>query len=567
MLLGLQIRDLAVIEAVNLELAPGFTVLTGETGAGKSMLVDALALLSGERSDAGAVRPGAARLEVTGTFAIAADSEPARWLADQELVDDDGPNDCSLRRVVGSDGRSKAWINGRPVPIQMLRELGSLLIDICGQQDYQSLRHPTRQRELVDALADHADLLQRLRACHADWRAAHDLLTRLTGDKATREARADTLRFQLRELEALQAKAGECAELEREHLLLQHRQRVAEALERALALAFDDEEHAAQRSLGTAQHALKDAARHGLDVESALKLLGDAEALVSEAERQLRPLLERLESDPEREAATADRLAQLRDAARRHRVTADELPALAERLAAELATLDDSDERRDGLTLTVAEQRAALEQLADEVTAGRRRAATGLATAVTRSMASLGLAGSRFVVDVARTEGEPGPHGRDTVEFRVTTNAGLPPGPLQKVASGGELSRLNLAIQVVARAPRGAATLVFDEVDAGVGGAVAEIVGRELRALSADRQVLCVTHLPQVATLANYQLSVRKVSKSGNTRTTVSLLDDAGRIEETARMLGGVKITAQTRAHAEEMLAQGTHAEASKRRR
>ena len=560
MLTQLQIRDLAVIEAITVDFEQGFTVLTGETGAGKSILIDALALALGERGDAQAIRAGAVRLEVLATFATNSSSPGSSlascWLADNELSDDG--DSCLLRRTITTDGRSKAWINGRPVPVHTLRELGAMLVDICGQQDYQSLRHRAAQREVLDGLAGHADLLTEVRATHAVCLAAESALQQLTASQLDRNNRLELLTFQVGELEVLQPKCGEYAELEREHTTLAHRLRIGEALERALARTYDDEETSAQAAIGAARRALDDVLRFDPDLKGALHLLADAEAQLGEATSVLRQQLARLDQDPGRETAIADRLAALHESARKHRCTPDDLPVHLARLQDELAALSAGEVTLDQLTATARRRRIELVSLAARLTTGRQTAAASLGAAVTRNMTTLGMSGGRFEVRVSPLADKAvGLHGADDVEFFVTTNAGQPPAAMSRVASGGELSRLNLAIQVVATASRGAATLVFDEVDAGVGGAVAEMVGRRLRELSAGRQVLCITHLPQVATLAEHQATISKATLAGKTTTAVRMLTADERVEETARMLGGVKITEQTRAHASEMLAQG----------
>ncbi len=556
MLAQLQIRDLAVIEEVTLDLGGGFTVLTGETGAGKSILIDALALALGERGDAQAIRAGAARLEVLATFEPGTGSAASRWLRDNELADEgDG---CLMRRVIGTDGRSKAWINGRPVPVQTLRELGATLVDICGQQDYQSLRHRAVQRGILDDLAGHDGLLAQVREAHAASQAADAALAQLAAAREDRDNRVGLLNFQVGELSALQPHKGEYTELEREHTTLAHRLRIGAALDLALSRAYDDEEGSAQAAIGTARRALDDVLRFDPGLEAPLRLLADAEAQVGEAADLLRHRLAGLDPDPARETEIADRLAALRENSRKHRCTPDDLPALLDRLQEELAALTGGEITLEQLAKAAEQRRRELVALAGKLSEGRQAAARSLGQVVTRNMATLGMPGGRFEVRVAPlADGSIAAHGADDVEFLVTANAGQPPAPMSRVASGGELSRLNLAIQVVATSTRGAPTLVFDEVDAGVGGAVAEMVGRRLRELSSGRQVLCITHLPQVAALAEHQVTVSKATRAGKTTTAVRVLDPAERVEETARMLGGVTITDQTRAHAEEMLATG----------
>ncbi len=559
MLRQLQIRDLAILEDITVDFDGGFTVLTGETGAGKSILIDALALALGERGDAQAIRAGASRLEVLASFEPDVDDTTSRWLAEHELTDDGGA--CLLRRVIGTDGRSKAWINGRPVPVQTLRELGATLVDICGQQDYQSLRHRAAQRDVLDSLGAHGELLGQVQVAHAASVAADSALERLATSQRERDSRLELLTFQVGELDALAPRAGEYAELEREHTTLANRQRIGDALLSALARAYDDEDGSAQAAIGAARRALDEILRFDPAVEATLRLLADAEAQIGEAADQLRHRLADLDQDPGREAGIADRLAALRDSARKHRCTTDELPAIHARLRDDLAALADGELALDRLAADARKQRAALEGLTARLTAARQAAARNLATAVTKNMATLGMPGGRFEVHVAPlADGAIAAHGADEVGFLVTTNAGQPPAALGRVAPGGEHSPLSLAIPGVATAAHGAPTLVFDEVDAGVGGAVAEIVGRRLRELSGGRQVLCITHLPQVATLAAHQAAVSKATRAGKTITSVRMLTPEERIEETARMLGGVQITDQTRAHAGEMLAHGRDA-------
>jgi DNA repair protein RecN (Recombination protein N) len=550
----LHIRDLAVIEAVAIEIDPGFTTLTGETGAGKSILIDALALALGERSDAQAIRNGAERLEVSATFATDDNPTASTWLAENELLDESG--DCVLRRVVGSDGRSRAWINGRPVPVQTLRELGTLLVDICGQQDYQSLRHKNTQREVLDSSGDTLGLRDAVREAWRSWKSAEQDHRELLERERDRESRRELLAFQVGELQALNPRQGEYAEIELEHRALHHRTQIAGALHAALGRLYDDDSGSAQAAVASARQALAEVRDFDPGLDSALQLLTEADIQIREAATMIRQRVDTLDQDPHREAELDDRLAALQEAARKHRITADELPALQARLGAELEQLGNYAATCSQLQQLAAEKRRSLDKLAAQLTAQRSKAAASLAQDITRNMATLGMSGGCFEVRMKPlADGATGPDGADDIEFLVSANPGQPPAPMSRVASGGELSRLNLAIQVVATAAHGAPTLIFDEVDAGVGGAVAEIVGRKLRELSRNRQVLCVTHLPQVAAQASQHFTVRKHAARGKTNTTVQKLDAAERVEETARMLGGLQITAQTRAHAEEMLA------------
>jgi DNA repair protein RecN (Recombination protein N) len=550
----LHIRDLAVIEAVAIEVDPGFTTLTGETGAGKSILIDALALALGERGDAQAIRSGAERLEVSATFDTGNNPAASRWLTENELREE--PGDCVLRRVVGSDGRSRAWINGRPVPVQTLRELGALLVDICGQQDYQSLRHKSAQREVLDSTGNTLGLRDAVREAWRNWKSAEQEHRDLLMHERDRESRRELLAFQVGELRALNPRVGEYAEIELEHRALHHRAQIASALHTALGRTYDDDNGSAQAAVTAARQALNEVLEFDPGLATALQLLTEADIQIREAAALIRQRIDTLDQDPARESELDDRLAALQETARKHRITADELPALQARLSEELEQLGNYAESCSRLEQLAAEKRRTLDKLAAELTAQRQKAAANLARDITQNMATLGMGGGRFEVRIRPlADAAAGPDGADDIEFLVSANPGQPPAPMSRVASGGELSRLNLAIQVVATAAHAAPTLIFDEVDAGVGGAVAEIVGRKLRELSRNRQVLCVTHLPQVAAQASQHFTVRKQAVRGKTSTSVQKLDAAERVEETARMLGGLQITAQTRAHAEEMLA------------
>ncbi len=554
MLRELHIRDLAVIEAVALEISPGFSTLTGETGAGKSILIDALALALGERSDAQAIRSGAERLEVSATFDMTDSPAAAAWLSENDLSDESG--DCVVRRVVGSDGRSRAWINGRPVPVQTLRELGSLLVDICGQQDYQALRHKHTQREVLDSTGNTVTLRTTLRETWRSWQAAEQEHRELLTRERDRDSRRELLAFQLSELQALNPREGEYAEVEREHRALHHRARIASALHTALGRSYEDETGSAQAAVAAARQALDDVLAFDPTLQTALQMLTEADIQIHEAADLIRQRINTLDQDPARESELDDRLAALQEAARKHRCKPDELPALQTRLSDELTQLGNYAENCTRLADLAAEKRSALGKLAAQLSAQRGKAATSLSRAITQNMATLGMAGGQFEVRIKPLpDAAIGPDGADDIEFLVSANPGQPPAPMSRVASGGELSRLNLAIQVVATATHSAPTLIFDEVDAGVGGAVAEIVGRKLRELSRGRQVLCVTHLPQVAAQASQHYTVQKQTARGKTSTSVQKLAATERVEEIARMLGGLNITAQTRAHAQEMLA------------
>ncbi len=555
MLTHILIRNLAVIDAAEVELASGLTVLTGETGAGKSILVDALALALGARADSKAVRSGADRCEVTASFRIAAKPEVADWLSAQDL--DGQAGECLVRRIVRADGPSRGYINGQPVTMQTLQELGERLFDICGQQAHQRLRHRAVQRDLLDAFGGHDKLCAELAASHQDWRASRDKLAALESDGDNRRARQELLGFQLRELDSLDLQAGELESMQRELARLTHSSRIESGLQAALLDLYDAED-AAQATAARARQHVEGLLEVCPDLAGTAGLLSEAEALLVESADQLRQQLRHVEHDPAREQLLGDRLAEVRSLARKHRLEPTELAELTTRLRQELESLDDSDETLSALRLDVEEKAEALRQSAAALSKARKKAASRLAKSVTASMQDLGMPGGQFSVSLKPgDEDPPTAQGSETVEFEVAANPGQAAGALARVASGGELARISLALQVTARGVDGLDTLVFDEVDSGVGGSVAEMVGARLQQLSGGRQVLCVTHLPQVACQADQHLRVVKVTDGSNTRTAVKSLTLDERVEEIARMLGGVKITQRTRAHAREMLEAG----------
>jgi DNA repair protein RecN (Recombination protein N) len=547
----LHIRNLAVLDEVEIELRPGFTALTGETGAGKSMLVDALALALGERADSSAVRTGAERAEVTATFDLSARQDLQAWLRDHDL---DTASECSLRRVLTQEGRSRGYVNGQPVAIEVLRQIGEQLVEICGQHAHQSLRHRSAHRAIVDSHGQHGGLLAACATAHAQWSQLEAEYRSLATGSEAAEARRELLEHQLRELQALALQPGEWDAVEREHRLLANRGRAAEALQRALDLLYDAEP-AARDLMAGASRELAAVADLDAGLRPACDALDQAAIQLGEAVALARSRLDGLEHDPEREAEIESRHEGALDLARKHRVDPEDLPLLTTRLAAEHGRLAGAGPRLGELEGEVRDARARLDAAAKMLTEARTRAARSLADAVTKNLRRLGMKDARFLAGVEPAAGAtPGPDGADQVEFLVSMNPGQAPGPIGRVASGGELSRVSLAIQVVALARQSAGTLIFDEVDAGVGGGVAEIVGLCLQTLSADRQVLCVTHLPQVASQANHHIVVRKSSTRQATRTTLAPLSGDDRVEEIARMLGGVSITERTRAHANEML-------------
>ena len=540
------------------------TALTGETGAGKSIIVDALGLALGDRTDASVVRHGAERAEVSATFTLGpgspAHSAIEAWLAARDLDMEEGT--CVLRRVIGREGRSRAYINGSPVPVLALRELGDLLVDIHGQHEHQSLLRAEHQRRVVDAFAAHRETLEALASDHRCWRALKDGLGQLESRRADREARLELLRFQVAELAALDLSTGELAELESEQARLANVEQILAGAQQVVMGLYEAEEQSADQILGRCLSILDGLSALDSRFGSARELLQSALIQSREAVDELRRYASALEADPARLQQVEDRLGRAHDLARKHRVSPASLPATLASLRHELAELEGADHRGEVLRQDLEQAEHRYRQRAAELAAGRRSAGAELGERVTLAMQGLGMKGGRLAVEVHHDDSaEPAAQGLDEVSFQVSANPGQPLQALAKVASGGELSRISLAIQVIAADESRVPTLVFDEVDMGIGGATAEVVGRLLRRLGERTQVLCVTHLPQVAAQAHQHIQVHKHVDGDLTRTQISALDAHSRVEEVARMLGGVQLTERSLAHAREMIEQARAAE------
>jgi DNA repair protein RecN (Recombination protein N) len=562
MLTHLQLRDFVLVDQAELELASGLTALTGETGAGKSIVVDALLLIAGGRAGGDVVRQGAERAEVAASF----DTLPAAvrtWL-DAQSIDHDG--ELLVRRVIGADGRSRAYVNGQMVPIQALRDLADFLLEVHGQQEFQRLVNRSAQREMLDEHLPDPGLLEAVSGLYERYRTCRGEFESLKAAAMNRDARLDLLRYQLAELKAEVTTVAAIEELFADQKRVAGRGKLATAARSALTAVYESESDSAHDLLGRAHAALRHVADADPELAPAGKLLAEAMINTQEAAQALRRYLDLLDIDPARQEEIERHAAALEALARKHRVGVLDLPAQLLQVEAELSALDNAQHSLAALEVKLRELTRDYRAAAERLTAARTAAAGQLSRRITELMQALGMAGGQFAVSVTPSDAEFAAKGSDDIEFLVSANPGQAPKSLARVASGGELSRISLAVQVAAAAKASALCMVFDEVDAGIGGAVAEIVGRQLRALGERAQVLCVTHLAQVASQAHSQFRVTKLSDGKITRTALKALSPPERIDEIARMLGGIEITEQARAHAREMLLAAPEAAVKKKR-
>ncbi len=549
MLVHLSIRDFAIVDALELEFAAGFTSLTGETGAGKSILLDALALTLGDRADADVVRAGAERAEIVAEFAIAQAGPIVELLAQHAFEGDDGQ--LIVRRLVERNGRSRAFINGRAATLTQLREIGEALVDIHGQHAHQSLTRADTQRDIVDRHGKLDEQVTAVATAFRAWQQAKRALEEYRTHAAVRDAERDQLVWRVEELRRVAPQAGEWETLRDEHSRLAHAASLAEGSQAAIHALSEADESVVER-VGAIASRLQALVMYDARLSEIVGALEAGQAQLQDVASSLRHYCDRVDIDPARLTSVNDRIEALHSAARKLRARPEDLPRLLDEAQARLDAIEQSS-NLEALERDEDEVRKRYAQVAAALTKDRKRVAAGLARQVAAVMKELALGVAKFEITFPPIEGGSA-GGHERAEFLIATNAGVEPRPIAKIASGGELSRIGLAIQVVASKASTVPTLIFDEVDAGIGGAVAEIVGRRLNALGAERQVLCVTHLPQVAARANQQWSVAKTEAKGQTRSRVTVLDEKGRTEEIARMLGGTEITALTRRHAAEML-------------
>lgn len=566
MLLKLTILDLAVVKSLNLDLQQGMSVLTGETGAGKSILLTALGLALGNRADSGFIRPGRKRAEINLEFDLTDAPLAQQWLIENDL---DSEQECLIRRTISDDGRSKAYINGRSVTLQSLQDLSEKLIEIHGQHAYLTLLNPDEQRrlldnyaknqqQLLDSFAKTQPLIEQVNQQFQRWQQANQELEQLISNAKARDERQALLTYQLEELENLDLKHFDYEGLSEEHAKLANLGEILSVGQQQLNELTDNEQQSISQRLNHCIHALQAVARYAPELSGISAQLTDAQIQVAEASQDLSRYLEAQEADPMRLEFIENQIGVIHGLSRKHQVSAEKLPELAKSIQQELAGLTHNAERITELSAEVKAIALNYQQLAQQLSAKRQASGLELQQHISVMIKELGMPQGEFIVSLsALSDNKPRLNGLDKIEFLVSANPGLPPKPLAKVASGGELSRISLAIQVVTSNDKTTPTMIFDEVDSGIGGGIAEIVGQKLRSLSHNRQVLCVTHLPQVASQAHHHLYVAKNNQSDITSSTVRLLDSEERVEEVARMLGGVNITANTLAHAREMLTTG----------
>ncbi|AMA44644.1 DNA repair protein RecN [Pseudomonas monteilii] len=555
MLVHLSIHNYAIVEHLDLELARGMSVITGETGAGKSIMLDALGLALGDRADCGVVRPGADKADILATFDLVDIPEAHAWLVERDL-EQDGP--CILRRVITAEGRSRGYINGTPCPLGDLKALGELLIDIHSQHEHQSLLKTDTHRRLLDEYAGASDLARQVQLAAQRWRQTRQELERLSNSSDEQRARHQLLSYQLEELENLNLGENELELLEQEHKNLTNAEALFGVCRQVIDQCSESDSGNVLSVLSACLSRLGNTGDGPKALGEAANLIASAQIQIEEAVGELNRFLDHFDADPMRLQALEERLDALYTLARKHRVQPSELPELQQRLIDELEGLNASDESVERLGEELAAYAKHYQLKAAELSGLRHQAAGQLANAVEQEIQRLGMPGGRFHIALTPLNGDDlSPHGLESVELLVSANPGQPLKGLAKVASGGELSRISLAIQVITAQTSRIPTLVFDEVDVGIGGPTAEIVGQLLRRLGDRGQVLTVTHLPQVAAQGHHHLFVHKVRHSDTTHTAVASLGKRERVEEVARMLGGIDLTKESLAHARKMVVSG----------
>ena len=558
MLSHIYLKDFAIIEQLDLELKSGMTALTGETGAGKSILIDAIGLVLGDRADNGVVRHGSEKAEITLTVELDDTPTAQKWLIKQELSDD-SEEQCILRRVITSKGKSRAWINGTPCNLSMLRELGEQLVDIHGQHEHQSLMKRNMQRQMLDDFADidnsQKKLLDKTSFAYSKWKALESKLILLTNQNSEHQAKLDLLRFQTQELDDLDINENEASQLDEEHAKLSNSGQLLDVSSLSVLKLYDNDEQSIYSSINGVLQQLEEVSQLDSTLKEPLELLKIAQIQIQEATDLLRHYQESVSLDPERLNWLNDRISLIHELSRKHQSSPELLYIKWQSLQKELKELDSDEYDIDALQIKQEIYKKSYQNIARKLSNARKKSAEVLSQGVSQAMQKLGMEGGIFVISITPNETFTS-HGIDNIEFQVSANPGQPLKPIIKVASGGELSRISLAIQMIVAQRITLPALIFDEVDSGIGGGIAEVVGQQLRKLGHNRQVLCVTHLPQVASQAHNHYKVTKLKDSKNTTTGMLVLNNNQRVKEIARMMGGVDITDATLDFAKEMLLQ-----------
>ncbi len=550
MLRHLVINNLAVIDSLNLEFKSGMTVLTGETGAGKSILLDALGLILGNRADTNIIRGGTDKTDITAIFSISNNSNIYDRLDEMEIESDD---ELFIRRTISKDGRSRAYLNNTPVPIQTLREIGEYLIDIHGQHAHQSLSRTKTQRELLDQFGQYDSLLKDVSTVYQEWKQVNEQLQNYKADGKDFEAQLTLLKYQIEELDQLAIGESEYTELSEELKRQSHSQRLLDSCKKILS-DLSESESAINDRLSQHQKEINDLCAIDSSLENISNLLDSATIQIEEASHELKIYIDRFDIDADQMSTIENRLDKLHDLSRKHKVKPEALPEHLNLLTTQLNQLEEGHEQHELLQQQQTDLTKQYFKLAKKLSKKRNDATNKFSIAVTEKMHELGM-GGKFNIELEKIEDEtPRQLGMDKISFIVSTNPGQPLRPITKVASGGELSRLSLAIQIIGSKDNGVPTMIFDEVDAGISGSIAEMVGKLLHGLAEHRQIFCVTHLAQVASCGHYHCRVIKNTKAGKTFTQVVHLDQQERIDEVARLLAGMEVTSESRANAAQML-------------
>ncbi|THB70789.1 MAG: DNA repair protein RecN [Gammaproteobacteria bacterium] len=557
MISNIFIRNFAIVDQLELDFTKGMTAFTGETGAGKSILLDAIGLILGDRADTDTVRHGTDKAEVICTFDISAITPVKEWLEDNDLLADE--DECTIRRIISSEGRSKSYINGSPAPLQSLKQLGEMLVNIHGQHEHQSLTKKITQREILDEYAQNQSLLEEISTLFKDFTATKAKLDELKQNNQSTLERVDYLRFQINQFESLALEENEYSRLSEEHKVLANAGNISATGQQVAQILNENEQFNVNDGLNQAISLISSIGIEDKKLDAICELLSSAQIQADEAFGELSSYIDNIDLDPGRLVFVEDRIAAILDMARKHQSEPIELLKKLSALNEELESLENSEQITEDLENRLIELQNKYDQVAQKLTASRAKAAKDLSKQISASMNELGMSDGIFDIALSASQTtEPQKFGTDTIEYLVSANKGQPLKALGKIASGGELSRISLALQVAAANSIKIPTMIFDEVDTGIGGGIAQVVGNKLRQLADSRQVFCVTHLPQVASSAHQHLRVQKSIENENTKTDINLLDTEKRIDEIARMLGGVNITENTLNHAKEMIAEGS---------